>query len=130
MIIVKSKEESGRNVAPFDYMIPQYQQPQVICPPVGTSHARCRGCQKHPTHRYGVRVGLLPTHLNKIGKFIFQSTNFYGFSHNHPSSNNNLFLLCNIFGSGYPTLKAALNCISVSNPYLLLRNFSQIKQEL
>ena len=66
----------------------------------------------------------------KIGKFIFQSTNFYGFSHNHPSSNNNLFLLGNIFGSGYPTLKAALNCISVSNPYLLLRNFSQIKQEL
>ena len=62
-------------------------------------------------------------YLNKIGKFIFQSTNFYGFSHNHPSSNNNLFLLGNIFGSGYPTLKAALNCISVSNPYLLLRNY-------
>ena len=78
----------------------------------------------HSRHFYSFTQFILHSpHLNIIGKFIFQSTNFYGFSHTHPSSNNNLFLLGNIFGSGYPTLKAALNCILVSNPYLLLRNF-------
>lgn len=74
------------------------------------------------TEGWGIqaRTRSTPTSLavsgcKKLVNLFFSQPIFTDFPIIIPSSNNNLFLLGNIFGSGYPTLKAALNCISVSN---------------